>query len=112
MLVSLGFAAAGCGFVALWVLSYQQGYWFSLRKVSAGLGVVRSWNGYLSYEELISARPVQTFTVAVPYAALAIAAGACAALPWVAWSRRWSLRALVILTTVAALVAGIASIRR
>jgi hypothetical protein len=42
MLVSLSFAVA-CGvFVAMWVLSYQHGYWFSLRKVSADLGVVRS----------------------------------------------------------------------
>jgi hypothetical protein len=55
---------------------------------------------------------VQTYSIHVPYAALAIAAGACAALPWVAWSRRWSLRALVILITLAAIVAGIASIKR
>jgi hypothetical protein len=52
--------------------------------------------------------PLRRFRVeGIPYLLLVLLAGTLAALPWVTWSRRFSLRALLIIATLLTVLLGI-----
>jgi hypothetical protein len=51
---------------------------------------------------------VDRFSVHVPFWFLALTLAAVAAAPWIRWSRRFTLRTLLIATTLVALVLGLA----
>ena len=44
--------------------------------------------------------------VTVPISFIALVVGTCAAIPWIGWSNRFSLRTLLIATTLVAVVLG------
>ena len=101
-------AAACAVLTALWIQSY-----YAFPKVRFDLG---SWAAILvsfKGEVLVRlfSRSPSTGLVArsfdVPYLAPVLVSGALAALPWVTWSRRFSIRALLIVSTLIAVVLGL-----
>jgi hypothetical protein len=50
--------------------------------------------------------------ISIPYWFLTVLVGVCAALPWSPWSRRFSLRSLLIATTLVAVLLGLAAALR
>jgi hypothetical protein len=95
--------------VALWVRSYEAKHEISTR-IPLGYLEVASHKGRL-HVRVFDSEPV---TLAWPYRTLfkvhhlipALFAAALAAVPWIRWSNRFSLRTLIIATTLVAVGLG------
>jgi hypothetical protein len=110
MIASTVSAIACIALIALWVRSYYYAEWTIIPGVRIWLS---SFKGKMGFH----ARPDSPFppfvrVEGIPYLLLVLLAGSLAALPWVRWSKRYSLRAMLIISTLIAVVLGMVAISK
>jgi len=108
--------SAQCGIVyvlllMLWVRTYWHPDFIPKRLVSKPAWQVRSYGGSIDLirwntPSNVTWTRTPSIKVTIPHTALALTIAFAAIAPWVNWSKRFSLRTLLIATTVMAAVLG------
>jgi hypothetical protein len=106
-LIATAIGAVAC---LLLVLFWAQSYYGSAKKLRLFDTTVRSFRGEVActYFSTNASGGLKVDRIRVPYLGLVLATAAVAGLPWVEWSRRFSLRTfLIALTLVAVILAAL-----
>lgn len=80
----------------------SRGPWFYLRCMSADMG-----EGILPWHFQLQTTPALMFQLTYPHWFIVVATTSLALLPWIRWSRRFSMRTLLVAMTLVAVLLGL-----